>query len=244
MAYKIIDDETALTIFEAIQENATRSFARYNCLRQLPKHKVSGELVFYLDELLDFAERELQQDPAETLGQVLDFGLTAWFGNLAPALQRKAGFSLKGISESSTPDTLDTPSTTSEANVPTEVKEALKLLTQKNKIVTELTAENARLKENIETLAAEKIRLKRELTHLEQLAEEFGDQSTGKSMPGYSTDPSSQQSGYMALTTHSLTMPNSNSSDNSAASSGAKKSKKRRKRKGGPNPPAQGGRPQ
>ena len=59
MAYKIIDDETALVIYEAVQENATRSFGQYNRLRQLPRTKINGEIAFYLDALLDFSTKVL-----------------------------------------------------------------------------------------------------------------------------------------------------------------------------------------
>lgn len=219
MAYKIIDDETALTIFEAIQENSTRSFTRYNCLRQLPKHKINGELLFYLDELLDFAQKELKQDPSETLEQVVDFGLTAWFGNLAPEFQRKAGFSIKST---------DADQAAADDEHPSESKEMLKLLTKKNKAIASLEEENQRLQDSIETSAAEKIMLKREIAHLEQVNEELAEQSP--QMPGYLCD-SGVQSGYMALTTHSLSTPQAAGKD--PAQPATPKKKKRRKKKGG-----------
>ena len=213
MAYRIIDDETALTIFEAIQETSTRSFARYNCLRQLPKHKINGELMFYLDELLDFAERELEQAPAETLGQVVDLGLTAWSAGLDPALQKKLGFSLEKIETSSAAPV--SPST------PTE-----------NADVEVIIAENKRLQDTVETLAAEKVALKREIAHLEQVNEELSDQAPQvqtQAVQGYLADNGSQ-SGYMALTTHSLAVPAANNADKGQSSS-AKKNKRRRRKK-------------
>ncbi len=247
MAYKIIDDETALTIFEAIQESTTRSFGRYNCQRQLPKHKISGELLFYLDELLDFAERELQQSPEETLGQVIDQGLTAWFANLDSSLQRKLGFSLKAGSASASlflaqaaPPPTDGPVASS--TTPSDIKEALKLLTEKNKVLQELTDENRRLSEAVEALAAEKVALKREIAHLEQVHEELNEQSS-HAQPGLSQylSDSSMQSGYMALTTHSLATPAATSQD-TGGSGASKKNKRKRKRKGGASQTAGNGR--
>ena len=237
MAYKIIDDETALTIFEAIQETATRSFARYNCLRQLPKHKISGELMFYLDELLEFAQKELGQDPSESLGQVIDFGLTAWLANLDPLFQRKLGFSLDkaddaGMSSSSADDTQEDDVKASDG------AEVLKLLTLKKRDIEVLTTENRRLQETVEALAAEKVALKREIAHLEQVNEELGDQAP-QAQPvqgqgyqptqGYLSD-NGAQSGYMALTTHSLTISAPTTSE-TGQSSGAKKNRRRRKKK-------------
>ena len=235
MAYRIIDDETALTIFEAIQETSTRSFARYNCLRQLPKHKISGELMFYLDELIEFAERELEQEPSESLGQVVDLGLTAWLAGLNPAFQRKLGFSLN---EREAPS-VSTPAESSEKNAAAEgetdtsdLKSVLKLLTQKKKAVEELTAANKQLQDTVEALAAEKVALKREIAHLEQVNEELSDQSPQvqtQAMQGYLAD-TGPQSGYMALTTHSLTVTATNAADKNQASS-SKKNKRRRKKK-------------
>jgi regulator of replication initiation timing len=235
MATKIIDDETALTIFEAIQENATRSFARYNCLRQLPRHKVNGEFLFYLEELLDFAERELKQEPSETLGQVVDMGLTSWFGSLAPQYQRKAGFSLRSSEAVQKGDASDTKDADDASDkTPTDTKEALKLLTQKNKRILELEQEVEKLRDAVEASAVEKLALKREIAHLEQVNEELAEQAPPHPVAqqqGYMTDPG-LHSGYMALTTHTLTAPQTQSKDSGQASS-SKKSRKRRRKKGG-----------
>ncbi len=229
MATKIIDDDTALTIFEAIRENATRSFARYNCLRQLPKHKVNGELLFYLEELLDFAERELEQEPTETLGQVLDFGLTAWFGNLMPEFQRKAGFSVR-ITESLQKDE-NTGAISDKA--PADTKEALKLLTQKNKRILDLEHEVEELKTAMEATAVEKLALKREIAHLEQINEELAEQAPPPPamQQGFLTDPSAQ-SQYTVLTTHTLASPPTLPKD-TGQSAASKKNRKRRRKKSG-----------
>jgi hypothetical protein len=228
MATKIIDDETALTIFEAIQENATRSFARYNCLRQLPRHKVNGEFLFYLEELLDFAERELKQEPSETLGQVVDMGLTSWFGNLAPEYQRKAGFSLRAGAAGQQDEREASDKT------PTDNKEALKLLTQKNKRILELEEEVEKLKDAVEASAVEKLSLKREIAHLEQVNEEMAEQAPAHPVAkqGYMSDPG-LHSGYMALTTHALTAPQTQSKESGGQAASSKKGRKRRRKKGG-----------
>ena len=247
MAYRIIDDETALTIFEAIQENTTRSFGRYNCQRQLPKHKINGELIFYLDELLEFASNELSQSPEETLGQVVDLGLTAWFAGLAPEFQRKLGFSLKAaesLAIANGADDAASPSSeaSSDESAPTDLVEALKLIQKKNQTMEELATENQRLRQNVEDLAAEKVALKRDLLHLEQVNEELAENSpqTQAHQAGYLADAS--QSGYMALTTHSLTVP-SNASKDTNTNASSKKNKRKRKRKGGSSVSQNNGRP-
>ena len=105
--------------------------------------------------------------------------------------------------------------------------------------------ENQRLKDNIEALAAEKVALKREIAHLEQVNEELGENSPGlQPMPGYLNDSGGAQSGYTALTSHSLAVSQPVSVSGELNQPAApKKSKKRRRKKGGsrPNPSSQGG---
>ena len=221
MANRIIDDETALTIFEALQETSTRNFSGYDRMRELPRHKINGELMFYLDELIDFAERELKTDPSEALGQVVDQGITAWFASLDTASQRKLGFRLK----SEVPPPKAEPANGDES-------------------AESLLAENRRLTEALEAAAAEKVKLKREIAHLEQVNEEIADQQPASlSQPQGGPQPQGQpnaasgymmdgQSGYMALTAHSLS-GNAAPAGEQKKSAAQKKNKRRRKKKSG-----------
>ncbi len=233
MVTKIIDDKVALRIFNAIKEKAARSFSKYNCLRRLPTHKIKGEYLFYLDELTDFAEKELNWNPSEVLEQVVNQGLIACYSNLEPDLQQKAGFSLKAFSEK----TCDADLLDDKDKKIHSTKETLKLLAEKNTKIAQLEQENARLKENVESFAVEKIALKREIAHLEEINEEFYEQAPANLVSGYNLNDG-VFSGYTALTTHSL---NSNvvnakaqisaSSSDSTQSSANSKNRKHRKRR-------------
>ncbi len=97
MVYRVIDDDTALEIYDAIQKRSDRDFSSYQRVQQLPKLKITGEVVFYLDELIDFAERELGQDPAEALAAVIDAGVVSWFGGLDDAHRQKLGLRLASV---------------------------------------------------------------------------------------------------------------------------------------------------
>jgi hypothetical protein len=229
MAYKLIDDETALQIYEAVQENTHRSFGHYNRLRQLPRTKISGEIVFYLDVLLDFAAKVLGTDEAETLQEVIDAGVVSWFGNLDPELQKKAGFSLDGNRGEEGADA----GTNKDAASSEEDEEVIESLSRKADALEIAVAgfknENEQLKNKIECLTSEKMKLKREVSHLEQINEELMEKTLAEETaavkgPAFLAE-ASNGSVYTEMTTHLLTpLP----TDKTAPPK--KKSNKRRKR--------------
>jgi hypothetical protein len=217
MAYRVVDDDTALAIYETIQKRASRDFARYDRIRQLPRHKISGELVFYLDELLDFGKRELKRDPSESLAEVIDAGIVSWFGNLAPDIREKLDLHIA-----------DKPA--GEVTALNEDGSKMELLEEKNRA---LSAEVSRLKEEIAALKRENVKL--QIANEELL--EGGDVAKGNAAFQDSSriaylggDPI--DSGYTELTSHLLTA--SGRTDTSIATQNKKsrsKSKKNRRRK-------------
>jgi regulator of replication initiation timing len=208
MAYKVIDDDTALLIYEAVQENTPRSFGHYNRLRQLPRTKISGEIVFYLDALLDFSTRYLGRDETETLQEVIDAGVVSWFGNLDPELQKKAGFTLSensgdALSMASEDADMDREETEDTIEALSKKVEALELA------VTGFRNENERLSKEIESLEVDKTNLRREISHLEQINEELMEKTLAEETstvkgPAFLSE-STAGSVYTEMTTHLLT---------------------------------------
>ena len=227
MAYKLIDDETALQIYEAVQQNTHRSFGHYNRLRQLPRTKISGEILFYLDVLLDFSSQALGRDEMETLQEVVDAGIVSWFANLDPALQKKAGFTLENKDETAL-------SVSGAAKEPVRRKtdDTAESLSQNTNALEIALAgfreENERLSKEIEVLKEEKVLLRREMDHLEKINEEMMEKTLAEetSMVRGPAFLAAESAGsvYTEMTTHMLTpSPNEKSAP-------AKKKNRKKKR--------------
>ena len=228
MTYKVIDDDTALSIYEAIQETSERSFGQYNRMRQLPRTKISGEIVFYLDALLDFSTKVLGRDSTETLQEVIDSGVISWFSNLDPELQKKVGFVLadddaKALSMPEDDD-MD-----AQENMDTidALSEKVKTL---ETALDGIRNENDRLAKELETVEIEKLHLKREVSNLEQINEELMEKGAdGESLqrgPAFLSEDA-MNSVYTEMTTHFLAQP---SASDKKQSGGKKKNLKKKKR--------------
>ena len=224
MTYKVIDDETALQIYEAVQENTELSFGAYNRLRQLPRTKISGEIVFFLDSLLDFALRVLGRDEATTLQEVIDAGIVSWFGNLSEDQQRKIGIKLaEHTAKKGRTSTAQPKAAADSAATLTKKIEALEVA------VEGYRGENERLTKAMDALEVEKSNLRREIAHLEKINEEMMEShlahETAVSQPAFLRDDG-LGSTYTEMTTHLLT-PGQNDKG-----TGGKKKAARKKRRG------------
>lgn len=211
MVYRVIDDDTALSIYDAVQKYSSRELKSNSKLEPLPKHKIAGEVAYYLNELLAFAETEMAQTPAETLAEVIDAGTMSWFGALDPALQSKLGIHL-------------TPAggTNDVREGDDENDDAVARLTEENRI---LAAELAELKETESSLRRDVSRLEIEKDELiERLPSD--DAARISLQPAYLGNEDFQSS-YTEMTSHVL----SGGNGQSKSAKQPKKSKQSRRRR-------------
>lgn len=235
MVYKVIDDETALLIYEAVQASSNRSFGQYNRMRQLPRTKINGEIIFYLDALMDFATKSLGREPSETLQEVVDAGVISFFANLDPSLQEKFGFSLANGEETVAADKKDEKQIQGDDAQKTieEMRKTIDGLTRKasslEQTLEKAHSDHAKALKDRQALAAEKETLRRENASLTKTIDELMDKRAAEEqpLPGPAfLQSDSMGSIYTEMTTHTLT-PNNNADKASASKKKVHKKKKR-----------------
>ena len=243
MVYKVIDDETALLIYEAVQESSDRSFEQYNRMRQLPRTKINGEIIFYLDALMDFATKTLGREPSETLQEVVDAGVVSFFSNLDPSLQAKVGFSLGDDSKKSAEKKKPQKPDAHIAETKAQLEDARKTIKALGETVEGLTRKAESLESELEeakreyaglvkenqTLKSEKETLRREKASLSKSIDELMDQRAADGQPTRGPaflNSDSMGSMYTEMTTHMLT-PGGNGEKASTPKKKAFKKKKR-----------------
>jgi len=74
------EEADAQRLYDALARRSRRDFSAYN--RERPAPPIPGEQSFLVDELLGLVETELGLDRSETLAEVIELGLVAWFRRL------------------------------------------------------------------------------------------------------------------------------------------------------------------
>ena len=76
------EESDAQRLYDALARRSRRDFSEYDGVRPAPP--IPGEQSFLVDELLGMIETELGLDRSETLAEVIELGLVAWFRRLDP----------------------------------------------------------------------------------------------------------------------------------------------------------------
>lgn len=93
------EEADAQLLYDSLAERSKRDFAEYDGER--PSPAIPGELAFLVDDLLELAEGELGCNRDETLAEVIDLGIVAWFRLLEPPECERLGVPYLG--QSATP---------------------------------------------------------------------------------------------------------------------------------------------
>ncbi len=194
--------ETESHLYEVLLEKTTRSFDRYEAPKRPPNVKISGELSFFLDDLLAFAEKELGQDKGNTLEEVIDLGIIGWYQNLDPVLRDRLGLP-------------KTKPRQSDANVK-KLRQSLE--TEEKRVEaahSEANSQKAKFEAEITKLLQKQDEANRQIETLKQLLDEMETQQptfaqpSKNSISGY---PGGEDSGYTPLTIHGLKQSGNRSS--------------------------------
>ncbi len=200
MTIRIIDDHTAQEIYETIAKQTKRSFSHYGRPRALPKQKIPGELAFFLDNLLEFAATELEQESEEALAEVIDRGITAWYASLAPEMQKNLKLPPLPIVSRNRQDELAVLNSKLDKSKKREQKALNVLEIDRRKRATEirkLIDENASIKDEIEKLKQENQKLK------DQKSTAYDQLETEAKIPAF-LDRKITQTDYIPMTAHTL----------------------------------------
>lgn len=89
---KSLNPEMTQQLYEVLSNSSVRDYSGYECFRPLSmKAKVDGDIVYFLEDLIDRAHRQLELDPAEVLADVVDRGIVSWCLALEPPERARLG---------------------------------------------------------------------------------------------------------------------------------------------------------
>lgn len=222
---RLLTDNMVQDIYEVLTEKSQRSLEKYHRPKALPKYKIEGELVLFLDDLLEFASSELQIEPELALSELVDLGIVYWYMSLDKELRESLGLpSIVADDENGNQD-----NTTKNAGNPTSKKDAAKPTAEVNKLTLELEKERAQHAALMEKLISEKEEAQTEIFQLKQKLAELNqilDQSESEQLQtiGQNHDALSGTS-YTPMTAHAF---NGDASKTSKKSPKNKRNKKKR----------------
>jgi hypothetical protein len=166
---RLLTDNMVQDIYEVLTEKSQRSLEKYHRPKALPKYKVEGELVLFLDDLLEFASSELQIDPEIALSELVDLGIVYWYMSLDKDLRESLGLpKIIADDENNTQD--KTPQ--AEEN-PINKKDTAKLTAEVKKLKAELEKEKEQHAAGMEKLLSEKEEAQSEVFQLKQKLREL-----------------------------------------------------------------------
>ncbi len=157
-----LDPEATQELYDALTERSSRSFDGYESHRSISHLEIPGDLAFFVDDLVEMANKKMKQPSQETLAEILDRGIVSWYTSLSAEECRKLG-----LPESLIPSPLERADGQEESAAPNqleqEVLEHKKKLTELEAVIAQMRKEQKVEREKIANQKTELQRLRSEL---------------------------------------------------------------------------------
>ncbi len=234
---KSLNPEMTQLLYEVLTNSSARDYSGYEHSRPLSvRHKVDGDIVFFVEDLLDKAESRLSQERAEVLADVVDRGIVSWCLALEPSERTRLG--LEGLFELDEMDCFG-----EDSGVPGEKKQPLatgeelqEKRQQQLQAIENLERIRKRLVRQLDEERAKTVRLEKDIAEMKDKVARAEDDAQPADLPAYDAEfsPYTQLTAHVfapqtmetPVGTHHLRKENSRRHDSSARGSGAGRSRR------------------